>query len=269
MIPFPREQTDARGRTIRLVAPPRRIVSLVPSLTELLAALGLDSAVVGLTRFCVRPPDWKRRKTIVGGTKQINFERLLHLQPDLVLANLEENTREIVETLDPHVPVFVTHVRTLDDALQMIHQLGHLTGTESKAAPLATTIAERFAALPSFPSVRTLYLIWRNPYMSVGSDTFIHDMLQHGGFENVCAHQTRYPVLQPESIRELQPEVVLLSSEPYPFKEAHIEELRPLCPGATFLLVDGQPFSWYGARLLETPAYLQHLRTQLPIRLPS
>ncbi len=266
---FPRELTDARGRTLRLAVPPRRIVSLVPSLTELLAALNLDEAVVGLTRFCVRPPEWKRRKTIVGGTKQINLERLLGLQPDLVLANLEENTREIVATLDLHVPVFVTHVRTLDEALQMIRQVGYLTGTESAADALAATIAERFAALPSYPPRRTLYLIWRDPYMSVGGDTFIHDMLRRGGFANVCADQTRYPVLTPDAIRALQPEVVLLSSEPYPFKEKHLEELRPLCPEATFLLVDGQPFSWYGARLLETPAYLKQLQAQLAARLPS
>jgi len=266
---FPRELTDARGRTIRLARPPRRIVSLVPSLTELLAALELDEAVVGLTRFCVRPPDWKRCKTIVGGTKQVNYERLLSLQPDLVLANLEENTREIVETLDPHVPVFVTHVRTLDEALQMIRQVGYLAGTETAAEALATTIAERFAALPTYPPRRTLYLIWRDPYMSVGRDTFIHDMLRRGGFENVCADRTRYPVLTPEEIRALRPEVVLLSSEPYPFREKHIEELRPLCPEAAFLLVDGQPFSWYGARLLETPAYLSQLQAQLAARLPS
>ncbi len=266
---FPRELTDARGRTIRLAHPPRRIVSLVPSLTELLAALGLDKAVVGLTRFCVRPPDWKRRKTIVGGTKQVNYERLLGLQPELILANLEENTREIVETLDPHVPVFVTHVCTLEEALQMIRQVGYLTGTEAAAETLITTIAERFAGLPTYPPRRTLYLIWRDPYMSVGHDTFIHDMLRRGGFENVCADRTRYPVLTPEEIHALHPEVVLLSSEPYPFKEKHIEELRPLCPEATFLLVDGQPFSWYGARLLETPAYLRHLQTQLTAQLPS
>ncbi len=261
-----RELTDIRGRTIRLAHPPRRIVSLVPSLTELLAALGLEKAVVGLTRFCVRPPGWKRRKTIVGGTKQVNYDRLLGLQPDLVLANLEENTREIVETLDPHVPVFVTHVRTLEEALQMIRQVGYLTGTEAASEALATAIAERFAALPAYRPRRTLYLIWRAPYMSVGHDTFIHDILQRGGFANMCADRTRYPVLTPEEIRVQHPEVVLLSSEPYPFKEKHIEELRPLCPAATFLLVDGQPFSWYGARLLETPAYL--IQTQQAVRLP-
>ncbi|SHK80096.1 helical backbone metal receptor [Rhodothermus profundi] len=269
MTRFPRKLTDARGRTIHLTTPPQRIVSLVPSITELLAALGLDHAVVGLTRFCVRPPDWKRRKTIVGGTKQINLERLLSLQPDLVLANLEENTRAIVEMLDPHVPVFVTYVRTLDEALHMIRQVGSLTDTEATAETLAATIAQRFATLPAYPSLRTLYLIWRDPWMSIGGDTFIHDMLRRGGFANVCAHQTRYPTLTPEAIRTLHPEVVLLSSEPYPFREAHLEELRPLCPHATFLLVDGQPFSWYGARLLETPAYLQQLRRQLLSLLPS
>lgn len=267
MIPFPRELTDVRGHTIRLATPPRRIVSLVPSLTELLAALGLDEAVVGLTRFCVRPPDWKRRKTIVGGTKQIHQDRLLHLQPDLVLANLEENTREIVTALDPHVPVFVTHVRTLGEALQMIRQIGYLTATEAAAASLAAAIAERFAALPNNPPHRTLYLIWRDPYMSVGRDTFIHDMLRRGGFENVCAEQTRYPVLTPEMIQALAPEVVLLSGEPYPFQNVHIEELRSFCPHATILLVDGQLFSWYGVRLLETPAYLQHLQQQLATQL--
>ncbi len=263
MPPFPLSLTDSRGHLLRLRHPPQRIVSLVPSLTELLAVLGLDEQVVGLTRFCVRPPDWKRRKTIVGGTKQLNVERLLQLKPDLVLANLEENTREMVEALEPHVPVFVTHVRTLEEALMMIHHVGLLTHRKHAAEALATTIAQRFATLPTFPTLRTLYLIWRQPYMSIGADTFIHDMLQRGGFENVCAAYTRYPVLTPEMVVTLQPELILLSSEPYPFQEKHLPELQALCPQATVLLVDGQFFSWYGARLLETPAYMQALRDQL------
>ncbi|GIV61904.1 MAG: iron ABC transporter [Rhodothermaceae bacterium] len=255
--------TDARGRRLRLENPPRRIVSLVPSQTELLADLGLGPTVVGVTRFCIHPDGWKREKTIVGGTKNVNLDRVRALRPDLILANLEENTRADIEALDALAPVFVTDVRDLDGALDMIRTVGRLTGTVRRAAELADGIAAGFAALPPFPACRAAYLIWRDPYMSVGADTFIHDMLYRAGFVNVFGHRTRYPVVTPDDLRAARPDVILLSSEPYPFRATHREELRAQLPGPAIHLVDGEPFSWYGSRLRYTPAYLMRLRARI------
>ncbi len=255
--------TDARGRALALEAPPRRIVSLVPSQTELLADLGLDDEVVGVTRFCVHPEDWKARKRIVGGTKNVNIERVRALAPDLVLANLEENTRADVETLDAFAPVFVTDVRDVPGAAAMIRTVGRLTGQRERADTLAHEIEADFDALAAHPPLRAAYLIWRKPYMSVGRDTFIHDVMTRAGFENVFAAHTRYPEVTPEALAAARPDVVLLSSEPYPFAEKHREELSALVPEARIVLVDGELFSWYGSRLRRTPAYLDRLRRSL------
>ncbi|GIV59657.1 MAG: iron ABC transporter [Rhodothermaceae bacterium] len=252
--------TDARGHTLRLETPPRRIVSLVPSQTELLAELGLDAAVVGVTRFCVHPAAWKSRKTIVGGTKQVRIDRVRALQPDLVLANREENTRADVEAIETFAPVFVTDVCDLPGALAMIRTVGRLTGRAERAERLAGRIASAFAALPPFPPCRAVYLIWRNPYMTVGGDTFIHDMMARAGFVNVFAGHTRYPVVTEAEMAAAAPDVILLSSEPYPFREKHRDALRAVLPGLPLHFVDGEFFSWYGSRLRHAPAYFTRLR---------
>jgi len=254
---------DARGATFTLSCPPRRIVSLVPSQTELLADLGLDEQVVGLTRFCVHPSDWKPRKTIVGGTKQVNVECIRNLEPDLILANLEENTREMVEALDAIAPVYVTDVKTIANALGMIRTVGRMTDRAAKAETLATEINEAFTALPAFAPLRATYLIWQNPTMAVGHDTFIHDVMAQAGLVNVFGDRTRYPEITDEDLVATQPEVLLLSSEPYPFKEKHTTPFRTLLPDAAVHLANGELFSWYGSRLRHTPAYLHRLRQEM------
>ncbi len=251
---------DARGRTLELPRPPRRIVSLVPSQTELLADLGLDERVVGITRFCVRPPEWSRTKRNVGGTKQVRHERVEALRPDLVLANLEENTRADVERLERLAPVWVTDVKSVEGALAMIGDVGRLTARKAEAAALAAQIAAGFEALAGLPPIRVAYLIWQDPLMTVGGDTFIHDVLRRGGLVNVFAERSRYPELTPAELLEAAPERVLLSSEPYPFRERHKPALARLLPGLKLQRVDGEPCSWYGSRLLATPAYLGRLR---------
>lgn len=260
---------DARGHFFDLSTPPQRIVSLVPSQTELLAALGLDAEVVGLTRFCVHPADWKTRKPIVGGTKQVTFDRVQTLAPDLILANKEENTQEMVEALDALAPVFVTDVTDLADALAMIRHVGALVHRAEAAEALAVEIEAHFAQLPTFAPLRAAYLIWRDPYMSVGHDTFIHAMMARAGFANVFGDQPRYPAASPDALVAAHPDVVLLSSEPYPFQEKHLAEIQALLPQAAVCLVDGELFSWYGSRLLHTPAYLAALRTELATAAPA
>ncbi|OZC01838.1 helical backbone metal receptor [Rubricoccus marinus] len=251
----------------------QRIVSLVPSLTELLADLGLDDEVVGLTRFCVHPADWKARKTIVGGTKNVDPERVRPLAPDVVLASKEENVREQVEAIGTFAPVHLTDIATVDGALDEIRRIGVLVGRAPEAEKWAADIASAFSSLAPEaeparghappPSTRALYLIWREPWMTVGGDTYISDVMARGGFANVCADQTRYPVLTPEAITALAPDVVMLSSEPYPFAQKHIAELQPLAPEAEIVLVDGEAFSWYGSRMRTAPDALHALRQSL------
>jgi len=257
---------DARGRSVQLERPPRRIVSLVPSQTELLAYLGLDETVVGVTRFCERPSHWRAEKTIVGGTKEVDVERVRALDPDLILANHEENTREDVEALEPIAPVFVTEVKTVTEALDMIRTVGTLTASTDQTSTLAGQIISRFSRLPDFSPLRTVYFIWREPYMTVGHDTFIHDVMSWGGFENAYGDRTRYPEVSLPALAERDLDLVLCASEPFPFhqKDAFTDDLREALPNTPVEVVDGQPFSWYGPRLLDTPGYLQELRETLP-----
>ena len=263
--------TDQLGRTLILPQSPRRIVSLVPSQTELLYTLdpqGSAYDVVGITKFCTHPEAWFRQRTRVGGTKDINIERVHSLRPDLILANKEENDRQQVEELARHYPVWVSDVKTLPDALEMIRSVGILTGREQQGAELAGEIARRFAdldaSLQETPSdtPRTAYLIWRNPWMVAGGDTFIQDMLRRCGCTNLFEHLDRYPSINLRSLADAGCGQVLLSSEPYPFREQHIQEIRAVLPDAKIRLVDGELFSWYGSRLLEAPAYFQRLRSE-------
>ena len=264
------DRADAVGHRVRLAAPPRRIVSLVPSQTELLADLGLDVEVVGLTRFCVHPEGWKARKAIVGGTKNVGIEKVRALAPDLVIANKEENVREQVEAIREFCPVWTTDVATVQDSLAMTRDLGALVGRQPQADALADRIGAAFDALPDWPPVRALYLIWRDPWMTAGTDTIIHDVMAHAGLVNVC-RQPRYPALSDAEVTALAPDVVLLSSEPYPFADKHVAEVQALAgavpggvaPDAQVVLVDGEAFSWYGSRLLATPDALRQLRARL------
>jgi ABC-type Fe3+-hydroxamate transport system substrate-binding protein len=231
----------------------QRIVSLVPSQTELLHYLGLGERVVGITKFCIHPAEWHKSKTCIGGTKTVDIAAVLALKPDLIVANKEENVREQVEALAHECTVHTTQVATLGDALKMIQQVGELTGTAEAAQALVQQLRQQFEQLRQqrpVPLRRCAYLIWRKPYMVAGGDTFIHDMLGYAGFENVFADALRYPTCTPEELALRAPEYLLLSSEPFPFADKHIAELQRICPKATIRLVDGAQYSWYGSRLL-------------------
>lgn len=262
---FPVSVTDARNRDVTLSSPPKRIVSLVPSQTELLASLGLEENVVGVTRFCELPEHWRKEKTIVGGTKQVDVDTVRELDPDFVLANYEENTAEDVEALDSLAPVFVTAVKTVTEALDMIRTVGALTGTSDQTSTLVGRIISRFQSLPDFPSLRAVFLIWRDPYMTVGGDTFIHDIMSRAGFENAFGDRTRYPKVSLEEIDAQTPDVVLCATEPFPFhkKDKFTADLRTKLPKTPVEIVDGKVFSWYGSHLLKIPSALKSLRKQL------
>jgi len=250
--------TDQMKRTIRLEAIPRRIVSLVPSQTELLYDLGCDESVVGITKFCIHPNSWYRSKKRVGGTKNINFDALKALKPDLIIANKEENSKEDIEALCDEYPVYISDIFTVEDALEMISQMGLIVNKNKKATELISRIQKDFQELPKFNG-KVLYFIWSNPYMVVGPNTFIGHLIERLGFENAIADKTkRYQEISHKQILELAPESLLLSSEPFPFKTDHVEEMNEFFDGH-IQLVDGEMFSWYGSRMLKMKQYFQGL----------
>ena len=264
-----RNVTDQLNRSVTLSFPPRRIVSLVPSQTELLAWLGLEEEVVGLTKFCVHPAGWRREKQQVGGTKQVKAERIAALRPDLIIGNKEENVREQIEALAADYPVWLSDVGDLDDALDMIRRIGALTDRRAAADALAQDIEAAFEGLAKAAAAaappRAAYLIWRRPYMVVGANTFIDDMLRRAGFVNAFGERSRYPAVTAEDLAAARADLLLLSSEPFPFREKHLDEFRRICPSADIQIVDGEMFSWYGSRLLQAPAYFRNLRRKFSV----
>ena len=249
--------TDHLNRTIFLPKTPERIVSLVPSQTELLVDLGLEEKMVGVTKFCVHPGYLRKSKTIVGGTKNYRFDVIDFLEPDLIIGNKEENDQVGIEKLAEKYPVWLSDIFDLKDSLHMISDLGQLTGTQEKADEIVLRIEKSFCK-PITKKGSCVYLIWENPKMAAGKNTFINSMLSLAGFENLV-QQDRYPELSPEKLIELSPEHLLLSSEPFPFKKKHIESFQKLLPKAKISLVDGELFSWYGSRLLHSAKYFMSL----------
>lgn len=250
---------------MRLASLAGRIVSLVPSQTELLYDLGLDSEVVGITKFCIHPHVWFQSKSRVGGTKNVDIERVKALKPDLIIANKEENVREQVAELAVHFPVYTSDVHDLPTALQMMAHVAELVGKKQKAEQINERTRTSFVALTKFAKpVKTCYLIWREPFMTVGGDTFINDMLERCSMENIFKNETRYPQITNEEMTKLDCSLILLSSEPYPFKEKHIAEIKDLL-NVPVILVDGEMFSWYGSRLLQSAEYFRQLQQSLSI----
>ncbi|THU39936.1 cobalamin-binding protein [Niastella caeni] len=258
--------TDQLGRTVDLPATPRSIVSLVPSITELLYTLQLDEQVTGITKFCIHPQSWFRQKTRVGGTKNIKANVIQELQPDLIIANKEENVKAQIDELAQQYPVWISDVNNLADALDMIEQIGTITGKRANALHLVSQITSAFTKLQTTNyKPQTGYLIWRNPYMTIGNDTFIHDMLARCGFKNLFGNSTRYPAIDTWQLSQC--DLLLLSSEPFPFQQKHIDELQPHLPNTKIVLVDGEMFSWYGSRLLHAPAYFTSLLQSIDVTL--
>jgi ABC-type Fe3+-hydroxamate transport system substrate-binding protein len=248
---------DQMGLEVNVEWPPKRIISLVPSQTELLYSLGLTNEVVGITKFCVHPEEWFRTKQRVGGTKKLDFDKIAALKPDLIIGNKEENEEQQIKQLMQQYPVWMSDIHNLQDAYDMMGRVGELVDRKEKADELIGKIKEAFKKLEQFKLLKSAaYFIWREPYMVAGGDTFLSNILSLCGLKNVFAeHKGRYPELSKEEIRESKPDVILLSSEPFPFSAKHIDEFRQICPDAKIVLVDGEYFSWYGSRLADAPAY--------------
>jgi ABC-type Fe3+-hydroxamate transport system substrate-binding protein len=241
----------------------KKIVSLVPSLTELLADIGLDKEVVGITKFCVHPDDWIRRKTIIGGTKQLHLNKIVALNPDLIIANKEENVHDEIGFLAEHFNVLLTDINTYAEALETIENIGILCNRKEKAEKWIQAIADAFQNYQSHKENLTcIYLIWHEPHMAVGPNTYIHSMLQKLGFQNLI-HTPRYPALTLEDIKKMEPKLILLSSEPYPFKDKHMQYFQNELKSSQVLLVDGEMFSWYGSRMAKLPDYVNQLNAMI------
>lgn len=240
-----------------------RIISLVPSLSEYLWALGLEKEVVGITKFCVHPKTWWQHKTRVGGTKKVNFKTIDTLHPTLIIANKEENTKEDIEQLQLKYDVLVTDINSLDDAFRFLLEIGKKVDREEKSLTLVGQIQQNFQCSSQIGhGASFLYFIWKDPYYVVGPQTYIHALLTHFGLVN-CCEMERYPEL--DQVLEIKPSLaassdyapdyIFLSSEPFPFESKHLEEVQVLFPRSKIVLIDGEICSWYGSRMLTAPTY--------------
>lgn len=243
--------------------PYQRIISLVPSLTELLIDLELKDQLVGRTRFCVHPQKEVENIKIIGGTKNPRLKKIIELNSDLIIANKEENRKEDIEELSKYTKVHVTEIDTIQDALLEISSLGKLLGVNEVAQQLVTDITDLLAKKPEVRPLSAAYFIWKDPWMTIGNDTYIHNVMQEYQLKNVFGDQTRYPKTSLNNLSSKNPDLILLSSEPYPFKEKHIKEVREACPISKIELINGEWFSWYGSRMIKAFERLNNWRSKI------
>ena len=248
---------DQLQRTVHLPSFPERIISLVPSQTELLVDLGLEEKIVGITKFCVHPGRLKKTKSIIGGTKNYRMEVIETLNPDLIIGNKEENDQMGIEALSSRWPVWMSDISNLEEAIDMMVGIGKITNSITEADRVILEIANSLQN-PMPQRGTCVYLIWENPMMAAGKSTFIHEMLALAGFTNLLKAD-RYPEISLKTLQELNPEFLLLSSEPFPYKEKHLKVYGEQLPNTEILLVDGEMFSWYGSRLRHSMDYFKRL----------
>lgn len=253
---------DRLQRSIQLHGVPKRIVSLVPSQTELLCDLGLEQSIVGVTKFCVHPNHLIKEKTIVGGTKQVHLDRIKALQPDIILCNKEENTQEIVEACKAITAVHVSDIFTINDTLELVSMYGDMFSVKEKATAISHAIQVEATSFKEWvqdkPVKNVVYFIWKKPWMVAANNTFINYLLSINNFKNSFGDLSRYPEITLDN-EDVTVDYVLLSSEPYPFKEKHKKDLKNFFPNAKICLVDGEMFSWYGSRLIKAFRYFKTL----------
>ncbi|KIC00104.1 iron ABC transporter [Flavobacterium sp. KMS] len=259
---------DQIGTSHSFETAPKRIISLVPSQTELLYDLGLEDKIIGITKFCVHPYHFKSTKKMVGGTKKVHYEKIRLLNPDIIICNKEENTKEIVEKLSEICPVWVTNILTIEDNFQMITDFGQLFNCRTEAQKWNDKLAFGLQDFKSYikdkPFKKAAYFIWKNPFMVAGSDNYINELLKLNHFTNIYLDKGRYPEIELKKMRlEGDPDVVLLSSEPYPFKEEDAFEIGRFTHHAKTVFVDGEMFSWYGTRLLKAFSYFKQMHERL------
>lgn len=257
--------TDDAARQINIKQKPERIISLVPSITELIADLGCSSNLVARTMYCKHPSDLEGNVPVIGGTQHVDIESIIKLKPDLIIANKEENLQSDINKLEEYFPVFVTHVRNVEESLLLIHTLGQLLDHETEAANLIKQLHKSINNIPCLiKPLQVLYLIWRMPYVSVSQDTYTGNLIEKLNFKNIVAYeQKNYPDLSIEKLSTLNPQIIMLASEPYNFTPKHELELSLIFPKAHIIHVDGEMFSWYGTRMLKKPEYFAEMINKL------
>ncbi|MBK9257745.1 MAG: ABC transporter substrate-binding protein [Saprospiraceae bacterium] len=252
--------TDQTDTVLQFKYTPKTIISLVPSITETLIFLGLAEKIIGRTKFCIHPVDVIKKIPVIGGTKNPNIHKIKYLKPDLIIANKEENRMEDVQALRDF-PVYVSDIKNTEDLIRFLNDLDQLFNIP-QSLKLASDIESAFTTKPS-KIVNSCYLIWKDPWMTIGKDTYIHYVMAQFGFRNVFSNAERYPEITFEDIENSDADVIMLSSEPFPFKEKHILELTEVFPDKIIILVDGEYFSWYGSRMIAAIPYLNSLHYQL------
>jgi ABC-type Fe3+-hydroxamate transport system substrate-binding protein len=255
--------TDQMGQVLELKETPKRIVSLVPSQTEFLCDLGLQDQIVGCTKFCIHPASIKKTAKIIGGTKTLNLSIIESLKPDIVIGNKEENEQSQIIALSKTHAVWMSDIANLNQAIEMMSKLAEIFQKEKEAETITSEINTQFANINTLEkSKKVLYLIWKDPYMLAGKQTFIDDIIHHIGLENAVQflpNPNRYPEINESQIIAIQPDLLFLSSEPYPFKEKHLAFFQEILPNTKVQVVDGELFSWYGSRLLKSSTYFNRL----------
>ncbi len=230
------------------------IISLVPSISKLVLDLEVKNQLIGITRFCDQPEG--QRIEVIGGTKNPNLEKIKALKPDVILANKEENNKSDIDYLRALSSCYVSDIKTLEDNYQMISDIGRLLNRSEKAKRINYEIRNGFNLINIHNRKKVCYLIWKNPLMTVGGDTFINHILERSGYDNIFNSSTRYPVVSFEMIKNRAPELVFLSSEPFPFNKKHLTEFNTQLPDSKIMLVDGRAFSWYGSHMVEAVKYI-------------
>ena len=256
------EYVDQIGNKVKLKQVPKRIISIVPSQSEFIWEIGLQKELVGITKFCVHPEKMFANVTRVGGTKKLNFEIIRQLKPDLIIGNKEENEKSQIEELRKEFTVWMSDIYNLEDSFKMMNSIGEICGKEKEAKKVISTIKENFEKLNAkqFEKKKVAYFIWYNPFMVAANNTFINFLLEKLGLVNVFKNKNRYPELSASQIKKANPQLILLSSEPFPFKEKHVKELQNIVPNAKIVLVNGEMFSWYGSRLINAPHYFNSMK---------
>ncbi len=253
--------SDDLGFRVDLATAPARIVSLVPSWTETLFSFGFEPEIVGITKFCVSPAGKVESIQKVGGTKNPDIRAIAALEPDLVIANAEENRREDVERIRSHgIAVFTTYPRTIPGAVDSILKLGRVLQREAPAGALARQVTLAVGGIEAGLGIwnkmrlRVFCPIWKKPWMTFNADTYAHDVLRMLGFNNVFASAgERYPVTTLDEALSRRPDIVILPDEPYEFGDGDVAELKSMLPPALsrrVLIVSGRDLHWYGVHMV-------------------
>ena len=255
---------DQLNNQLILKERPKRIISLVPSQSEFLWHIGLHEELVGITKFCIHPDEMFRTVERVGGTKNLDLDKIRALRPDLIIGNKEENERSQIEALQQEFPVWMSDIFNFEDAFDMMEKLGAIFEKQKEAKAIVSKIKKHLPSVKNIFSGQSLaYFIWNKPYMLAAQDTFIDHVITYLGFKNAAAGLLRYPELSDEALQKINPAVCFLSSEPFPFKEKHVQALQQTLPHAKILIVDGEVFSWYGSRLQHLTSYVKELAKQI------